>query len=83
MEREEFCRRVAMLSPRLVEALILVAEGNSNRQISLRLSAKSAQSEGAHLREATVKRYVEEVLHVLGVSGRTEAAVLWTKFGDG
>lgn len=83
MEREEFCARFAMLSPRLVEVLILVAEGNTNRQIGLRLSAKSAQSNGVHLREATVKRYAEEVLHVLGVRGRTETAVLWTRFGDG
>ncbi|WP_296150426.1 response regulator transcription factor, partial [Pseudonocardia sp. SCN 73-27] len=57
--------RYAGLSPQEQRILGLIADGLTNRQIGARL----------HLAEKTVKNYVSSLLHKLGFSRRTEAAV--------
>jgi len=57
---------LAGLSPREREILGLVAEGLTNRQIGTRI----------HLSEKTVKNYVSSILDKLGLTSRTQAAVL-------
>ena len=57
--------RYDTLSPQEQRILDLVADGLTNRQIGVEL----------HLAEKTVKNYVSSVLHKLGYSRRTEAAV--------
>jgi DNA-binding NarL/FixJ family response regulator len=57
---------LAELSPREREILTLVAEGLTNRQIGTRI----------HLSEKTVKNYVSSILDKLGLTSRTQAAVL-------
>ena len=57
---------LAELSPREREILGLVAEGLTNRQIGTRI----------HLSEKTVKNYVSSILDKLGLTSRTQAAVL-------
>ncbi|RTL65185.1 MAG: response regulator transcription factor [Pseudonocardiaceae bacterium] len=57
--------RYAGLSPQERRILGLIADGLTNRQIGARL----------HLAEKTVKNYVSSLLHKLGFSRRTEAAV--------
>ncbi|WP_007507100.1 response regulator [Pseudofrankia sp. EUN1h] len=60
---------LAELSPREREILGLVAEGLTNRQIGTRI----------HLSEKTVKNYVSSILDKLGLTSRTQAAVLASK----
>ncbi|HTK61154.1 MAG TPA: response regulator transcription factor, partial [Pseudonocardia sp.] len=55
----------ASLSPQEARILSLIAEGLTNRQIGEQL----------YLAEKTVKNYVSSLLHKLGFSRRTEAAV--------
>lgn len=57
--------RYSSLTPQEQKVLDLIAEGMTNRQIGRRLC----------LAEKTVKNYVSSVLHKLGLSRRTEAAV--------
>jgi len=57
---------IAELSAREREILALVAEGLTNRQIGTRI----------HLSEKTVKNYVSSILDKLGLTSRTQAAVL-------
>jgi DNA-binding NarL/FixJ family response regulator len=57
--------RLASLSPQEARILSLIAEGLTNRQIGEQL----------YLAEKTVKNYVSSLLHKLGFSRRTEAAV--------
>lgn len=57
--------RYEALSPQERRILELIADGLTNRQIGVEL----------HLAEKTVKNYVSSVLHKLGYSRRTEAAV--------
>ena len=57
---------LAELSPREREILALVTEGLTNRQIGTRI----------HLSEKTVKNYVSSILDKLGLTSRTQAAVL-------
>jgi DNA-binding NarL/FixJ family response regulator len=57
---------MAELSAREREILALVAEGLTNRQIGTRI----------HLSEKTVKNYVSSILDKLGLTSRTQAAVL-------
>jgi DNA-binding NarL/FixJ family response regulator len=54
------------LTERERSVLVLLAEGHSNKHIARRLS----------LTEGTVKGYVSQVLDKLGVSDRTQAALL-------
>ena len=57
--------RFAALSPQERRILELIADGLTNRQIGAEL----------FLAEKTVKNYVSSLLHKLGFSRRTEAAV--------
>jgi len=59
------------LSPRERELLSLLAEGYSNAEIAERL----------FLSEGTVRNYLSNVFAKLGVSDRTQAAVLALKYG--
>jgi DNA-binding NarL/FixJ family response regulator len=60
--------RIASLTPRERELLLLVADGLTNRQIG----------DAMFLAEKTVKNYMSTLLMKLGMSRRTEAAVLAT-----
>ena len=64
-------RQPESLTPREVEVLRYLAQGQTNRQISRRLVVSPA----------TVKVHVEHILSKLGVSDRTQAAVLATESG--
>jgi two-component system, NarL family, response regulator DevR len=58
--------RLATLSTREKQIMVLIADGLTNREIGLRLS----------LAEKTVKNYVSGLLSKLGLQRRTQAAVL-------
>jgi DNA-binding NarL/FixJ family response regulator len=60
---------LAPLNPREREILTLIAEGLTNRQIGGRI----------HLSEKTVKNYVSSILDKLGLTSRTQAAVIALK----
>jgi two-component system, NarL family, response regulator DevR len=59
------------LSPQQIVILRLVAQGLSSREIAAQL----------YLSENTVKGYVQEILHRLGVKNRTEAVMVAVKQG--
>ncbi len=59
------------LTPRELDVLKLLAHGMSNKEIALALS----------LTEVTVKGYVSTLLSKLGVSDRTQAALLAVRYG--
>jgi len=61
----------AALSPREVEVLKLIADGNSNKEIANRLFVS----------EGTVKTHVLNIHHKLGVDDRTEAVVVAIRRG--
>ena len=61
--------RFASLSPQEKRILELIADGLTNRQIGAEV----------YLAEKTVKNYVSSLLHKLGMSRRTEAAVYATE----
>ena len=61
--------RFASLSPQEKRILELIADGLTNRQIGADM----------YLAEKTVKNYVSSLLHKLGMSRRTEAAVYATE----
>jgi DNA-binding NarL/FixJ family response regulator len=61
--------RSAALSPQERRILDLIADGLTNRQIGAQL----------YLAEKTVKNYVSSLLHKLGFTRRTEAAVYATE----
>jgi two-component system, NarL family, response regulator DevR len=61
--------RYATLSPQERCILDHIADGRTNRQIGAEM----------HLAEKTVKNYVSSLLHKLGVTRRTEAAVFATE----
>jgi DNA-binding NarL/FixJ family response regulator len=67
--------RYGSLSPQEQRILGLIAAGLTNRQIGAEL----------YLAEKTVKNYVSSLLHKLGFSRRTEAAVFAAerRSGDG
>jgi len=65
--------RLASLSPQEKRILELIADGMTNRQIGRQL----------FLAEKTVKNYVSSLLHKLGFSRRTEAAVYATQLRSG
>ena len=65
------------LSPRELEILRSVAEGQRNREIAARLG----------LSEQTIKNHLTSILHKLGVPNRTEAVLYsvrqgWLSFAD-
>jgi len=59
------------LSSQQIVILRLVAQGLSSREIATQL----------YLSENTVKGYVQEILHRLGVKNRTEAVMVAVKQG--
>ncbi|MCE5260218.1 MAG: response regulator transcription factor [Chloroflexi bacterium] len=59
------------LTPREMEILKLIAEGNTNQQIAAKY----------YLSPTTVKTHVQNIFHKLGVSDRTQAAVLAVRCG--
>ena len=59
------------LSPREMEVLRLLAEGNGNKAIASHLS----------LAEVTVKKHVQSIIGKLGVQDRTQAAVVGVRLG--
>jgi len=59
------------LSSQQLVILRLVAQGFSSREIATQL----------YLSENTVKGYVQEILHRLGVKNRTEAVMVAVKHG--
>ncbi len=63
--------RYESLSPQERRILDLIADGLTNRQIGAEM----------YLAEKTVKNYVSSLLHKLGFSRRTEAAVYATELG--
>jgi DNA-binding NarL/FixJ family response regulator len=65
--------RYATLSPQERRILDHIADGRTNRQIGAEM----------HLAEKTVKNYVSSLLHKLGVTRRTEAAVFATELRRG
>jgi DNA-binding NarL/FixJ family response regulator len=60
-----------LLSPQQLVILRLIAQGFSSREIATQL----------YLSENTVKGYVQEMLHRLGVKNRTEAVMAAVKQG--
>jgi NarL family two-component system response regulator LiaR len=63
--------RVEALTERETEVLRLIGRGQSNKQIAQQLN----------LREETVKTHVSKVLHKLGMSSRTQAALYAMRTG--
>jgi DNA-binding NarL/FixJ family response regulator len=63
----------ADLTPREVEVLALVSDGNTNREISRTL----------FMSEKTIKAHLVRVYRKLGVSNRTEAAMMSVSMGIG
>jgi DNA-binding NarL/FixJ family response regulator len=59
------------LTPREIDVLRLIAEGNANKEIAGKLS----------LTEETVKGHVKNVLAKLGVNDRTHAVTIGLKRG--
>lgn len=66
VENSQFDRG-ALLTPRELEVIELVAEGLSNKHVARRLN----------LQEKTIKHHMTRVLFKLGASNRTEAALRW------
>lgn len=58
-------------TPRELEVLRLIAEGSTNRQIAGEMS----------LAEITVKKHVQSIISKLGVSDRTQAAIMAARLG--
>lgn len=61
----------SMLTPRQREIVILLAQGLSNKEISLRLN----------LAEVTVKLHITAIFKVFGVVNRTQASLAARRFG--
>ncbi len=59
------------LTPRQVSVLKLVAEGDVNKEIAIKL----------HLKEQTIKNYIAEICRRLDVPNRTQAVVKGLLFG--
>jgi DNA-binding NarL/FixJ family response regulator len=71
LDRAELERRVRALTPRQREVVAQLAEGCSNREAAAALFVS----------EGTIKNYVTQILHSLGVRDRTRLAVLLARFG--
>lgn len=66
MSAQDVSRRIAELTPQQERIMRLICDGKPNKQIAYELS----------LAEATVKAHITALLRRLGVSNRTQAAVL-------
>lgn len=66
-------KRIASLTPREREILALLAEGDSSKQIALRLG----------LTAGTVRSYLHTIYEKLGVENRTQAAVRFLEANGG
>jgi DNA-binding NarL/FixJ family response regulator len=62
----ELARRLSTLTPQQLNVLIMLAEGQSNKDIAGHLS----------ITEATVKAHITGILRKLGIERRTQAAIL-------
>jgi DNA-binding NarL/FixJ family response regulator len=64
-ERKDEAERVETLTPREIEVLTLLSQGQTNSQIAQNLM----------ISRGTVKIHVQHIISKLGVSDRTQAAV--------
>jgi len=62
----ELARRLSTLTPQQLNVLVMLAEGQSNKDIAGHLS----------ITEATVKAHITGILRKLGIERRTQAAIL-------
>jgi len=65
-QERELARRLSTLTPQQLNVLIMLAEGQSNKDIAGHLS----------ITEATVKAHITGILRKLGIERRTQAAIL-------
>jgi len=62
----EVARRLSSLTPQQLNVLVLLAQGQSNKDIAANLA----------IAEATVKAHITAILRKLGIERRTQAAIL-------
>ncbi|MCA9795767.1 MAG: response regulator transcription factor, partial [Candidatus Eremiobacteraeota bacterium] len=62
---------IGALTPRELDILTMMAQGNTNRAIAEQL----------HLAEITIKKQAQSLMRKLGVNDRTQAAVLAVQLG--
>jgi DNA-binding NarL/FixJ family response regulator len=67
---QQLAARIAELTPQQQRVFAMVAHGKSNKEIAFDL----------HIQEGTVKAHVSQILLKLGVSSRTEAALVAGRF---
>ena len=60
------------LSPQELRVLVEVANGKTDKEIGAALT----------LQTKTVRHYLDSVFQKLGVNTRTQAGVLWTRYGE-
>lgn len=65
-KERELARRLSTLTPQQLKVLVMLAEGQSNKDIAGHLS----------ITEATVKAHITGILRKLGIERRTQAAIL-------
>ncbi|HEY4040138.1 MAG TPA: response regulator transcription factor [Burkholderiaceae bacterium] len=65
-QERELARRLSTLTPQQLKVLVMLAEGQSNKDIAGNLS----------ITEATVKAHITGILRKLGIERRTQAAIL-------
>jgi DNA-binding NarL/FixJ family response regulator len=65
-QERELARRLSTLTPQQLKVLVMLAEGQSNKDIAGHLS----------ITEATVKAHITGILRKLGIERRTQAAIL-------
>jgi DNA-binding NarL/FixJ family response regulator len=67
----ELAARIAELTPQQRRVLAMVGRGKANKEIAFEL----------RVQEGTVKAHVSQILHKLGVTSRTQAALVAGRFG--
>lgn len=65
-QERELARRLSTLTPQQLKVLVMLAEGQSNKDIAGHLS----------ITEATVKAHITGILRKLGIERRTQAAIM-------
>ncbi len=68
---QRLAERIAELTPQQRRVLVMVGRGKANKEIAFELQ----------VREGTVKAHVSQILSKLGVSSRTQAALVVGRFG--